>query len=254
MDGRRLNALLSDPAATLDRVAAAVSAIGPDFPGESEVVSTLDELAEGAPSDTEGLLGHVFGSLGFRGNSESFYETDNSLIHRVLERRRGNPLSLAIVAAEIGRRRGLALEPVGMPGHVLLGDGSGQRWFDAFAGGRELDMDECAEVFTRLFPGRLFDAGTLHPMTALAIATRNLQNLRLAAIRTGHLGFLASVLRLCVSLPGSVARDQNDLAKVLGALGRFEEAAEHHDQLAEMHPADADHHRRAAVRHRARNN
>ena len=51
------------------------------------------------------------------------YYTDpqNSLIDQVLGRRQGIPISLSIVYLLVASRVGLELEPVGLPGHFLVG-------------------------------------------------------------------------------------------------------------------------------------
>ncbi len=58
---------------------------------------------------------------GFRGNSEHFFDPDNSFLHRVIERRRGIPISLCIIYILVAQRCGLNLEPVGAPGRFLVG-------------------------------------------------------------------------------------------------------------------------------------
>lgn len=254
MDPGRLADLLADGSTHLDRVVAAVASVGDDFPGEAVIVEHLDRLADDTPADERELVAHVFGALGFRGNTERYYAASNSLIHHVLDRRIGNPLSLAVVASEIGRRCGVELPLVGMPGHVLLGSGTGRGWFDPFAGGRDMDLDDCEAVFCRLFPDQAFVADCLEPMDAGSVAARMLQNLRVAYLRVGDVAKLARVLRLRVQLPNQHIRDRVDLANVLGSLGRFDEAAVEHDLLAQLVPEDAEKHEMAALRQRARNN
>jgi len=55
----------------------------------------------------------VFDDLGFRGDRNDYFSPSNSLLHEVLERRRGIPLTLAIVMMELGWRVGIPFEGVG---------------------------------------------------------------------------------------------------------------------------------------------
>ncbi len=63
----------------------------------------------------------LFHELGFRGNTEHYTDPFNSFLPLVLERRKGIPISLGIVYLLVAQRIGLELEPVGMPGHFLVG-------------------------------------------------------------------------------------------------------------------------------------
>lgn len=58
---------------------------------------------------------------GFLGNSEDYYQADNSFLNKVLERRLGIPISLAILYLGIARRLGVTnMVGVGFPGHFLV--------------------------------------------------------------------------------------------------------------------------------------
>src|SRR5207249_2427199 len=50
------------------------------------------------------LRAFVFEELGFRGDRTDYYHPRNSLLHEVIKRRRGIPLTLAIVMMEVGWR------------------------------------------------------------------------------------------------------------------------------------------------------
>src|SRR4051794_36628958 len=54
---------------------------------------------------------------GFAGNSDAYYDPRNSYLNDVLDRRLGIPITLSVLYLDIGRRLGLPLEGVGMPGH-----------------------------------------------------------------------------------------------------------------------------------------
>lgn len=236
---------------------AVVASVSPDSPSEDAVVSAFDDLAEGVASDPgpEGVMSFVHGELGFVGNVGDYYSPANSLIHRVLAARRGIPLSLTIVGVEVGRRVGVDLSVVGLPGHVVVGDGrQPQRWFDPFAGGAELMVDDCRRLYGRFNPLESFTTDMLKPIGPTATTIRTLNNLKLAYRNLGDLSQVAKVLELAVSVPGAPISERLELASILGALGRDDQAADQRDRLAELDPNQADGHRIAARRHRARRN
>ena len=83
----------------------------------------LDRLAgEVLPPTLDGLVSTLFGGSGFRGNADDYYDPDNSYLDQVLQRRLGLPITLAVLAIEVGRRAGVPLWGVSMPGHFLLRD------------------------------------------------------------------------------------------------------------------------------------
>jgi regulator of sirC expression with transglutaminase-like and TPR domain len=58
--------------------------------------------------------------LGFAGNVNNYYDPDNSFVHKVLESRRGIPITLAIIYIELARTVGLDAHGVSFPGHFLI--------------------------------------------------------------------------------------------------------------------------------------
>jgi regulator of sirC expression with transglutaminase-like and TPR domain len=58
--------------------------------------------------------------LGFSGNVNNYYDPNNSFVHKVLETRRGIPITLAIIYIELARIVGLDAQGVSFPGHFLI--------------------------------------------------------------------------------------------------------------------------------------
>ena len=63
----------------------------------------------------------LFHEWGFHGNVEHYTDPRNSFLDQVLERRTGIPLSLSVLYLLVAARLGLDLEPVGLPGHFIVG-------------------------------------------------------------------------------------------------------------------------------------
>ncbi len=205
-------------------------------------------------------MGYVFGELGFSPNASNYYALSNSLLHRVLESRRGNPISLAIVAIEIGRRRGVKLVPVGMPAHFLIGlasepVGEPGRWFDPFAAGRELRAADARAIFDAIMPpASEFSVSMLSETPLPFVAGRILANLKNAAIRSGDIPTFIAASELVLGLPGSGVNEYRALVRALGSSGRHDRAVEVHEWLVENDPEHELEHRQAALRHAAHRN
>jgi regulator of sirC expression with transglutaminase-like and TPR domain len=86
----------------------------------------------------------LFHEWGFRGNSEQYTDPLNSFIDQVLSRRKGIPISLSILFLLVAERLGLPLEPVGLPGHFVVGCYADDAPFfiDPFDQGLFRDTDE----------------------------------------------------------------------------------------------------------------
>lgn len=126
---------------------------------------------------------HLFEELGYTGDSDEYYDPRNSYLNQVFERRRGNPISLALVQMEVARRLGVPLDGVSFPGHFLvrLPVDDGLLVMDPFNRGRPLDVDELRERAKPHLGGELPDDGALlhilNPASHRAILVRVLRNL-----------------------------------------------------------------------------
>ncbi len=86
----------------------------------------------------------LFHEYGFRGNVEDYTDPENSFLNRVLETRKGLPISLSILYLLIGERCGVRLQPIGLPGHFVVGCFADEQVFfiDSFDRGRFLTPEE----------------------------------------------------------------------------------------------------------------
>lgn len=86
----------------------------------------------------------LFHEHGFHGNTEHYADPLNSFLDQVLARRKGLPITLSIVYLLVADRIGLSLEPIGLPGHFLIGCYAEDLPFyiDPFNGGRLLAASE----------------------------------------------------------------------------------------------------------------
>lgn len=219
--------LVTGPEPALDRAALAIAAGADPERDPAAGLAELDRLAAGV-TDLDGLITRLFVDEGYTGNAEDYYDPRNSLMYEVLERRTGIPITLAVVTIEVGRRAGVDLEGVGMPGHFLVRVPGTQRYLDPFGGGRRLDQSGCAELFrdsTGADSGAGFGAHLLPRVSTRQILARMLENLRgVYRARNDHTN-LEWVLRMRLGLRHDGPELVRELGKVLGAQARWDEAA-----------------------------
>jgi len=249
----RFLALVAGQEPPLDVAALAIAAGADPALEPAHWLAELDRLAEGVAS-LDGLVNRLFVEEGFTGNTEAYYDPRNSLLHEVLRRRLGIPITLSIVCMEVGRRAGIGLRGIGMPGHFLVQPVGDDRYLDAFAAGTILDLAGCEVLFrssTGAGPGVSFGPHLLQPVSTLTILTRILANLRVIYRRTGQAAELEWTLRMRLALPGVSAVDLVELGQALGRQGRWQDGAAFLERQALEHPEWAETLRPAAKSLRA---
>lgn len=255
--------LVADPSVDppLDEGAALVAAVGTGV----DVAATLDRLDDLAAAAiafpdarTAAGLAHVlFVDWSFAGNTSDYGDPRNSFLPDVIDRRLGIPITLSIVMIEVGRRIGVDLFGVGMPGHFLVGvGGEPDRFVDPFHAGAVLDRDGCIARFADLHgTGAPFDDAYLARTGTRATLLRMLANLQqtYVARRSADARWVAR-MRLAFPELGVVERRQ--AADVLASVGAFDEAASVLDAMRTDAPDDAtrDALGRRAIGYRARSN
>lgn len=221
-----------EPAIPLDEATALVAARVAPPVDVNACLGALDDVAAGCDDRSlVGVVAHLVGE-GFTGNVDDYYDPSNSLLPDVLARRTGIPITLSIVAIEVGRRAGVPLVGIGMPGHFLVRDAHDDDVFaDVFAG-RVLRRPECAALLAQVQPALPFDDEFLRPVGTRAIVARLLANLKGVQLARGDRRGLIDVLSLRVLVPGVPLEERRELASVMAANGQFLDAARILDDLA----------------------
>lgn len=175
---------------------------------------------------------YFFRELGFAGNVNHYDDPANSDLAQVLERRRGIPITLAILYLEFAAQAGLAAAGVSFPGHFLvkLRLPQGEVVVDPFDG-RSLSRDELEE---RLQPWRRRQALAaddepplelfLQAATPREILARMLRNLKVIHRSAGDWPLLLAVQERLVLLLPEQPQERRDRALAEAELGRLDRA------------------------------
>lgn len=236
----RFAELVRMPEAHLDLGEAALTIAAAGEPGLAvpRWLGELDRLAEGLDGLAD-LRRRLFEELGYTGNTDNYYDPSNSFLHRVIERRVGIPITLSVLVIEVGRRAGVELEGVGMPGHFLLRLPRTDVYVDPFHGGELLDERGCEARF-RAATGAgaqvAFDSHLLATATKREILARMLANLRAVYLARGAVADLEWVLRMRLALPDAPASHISELGRVLTLQGKFLQGAATLERDAGDHP------------------
>lgn len=144
----------------------------------------LDLLSQRLTSQRlDQLPAELFAEL--KGDTEDYYAPENSYLCRVLQRGRGNPISLCSILMLVGRRLGLDYRGCSFPGHFLARFQEGDeevRLVDCFRSGKLLDINLTPELRGDLPQGTARElARKMAPVEE--IAARVLRNLVAAYVR-----------------------------------------------------------------------
>ena len=150
-----------------------------------------------------------FHEYGFRGATKDFSDPDNSFIHKVVERRRGLPITLSVIYLLMARRIGFELEPIGLPGRFMVGCFTEEPPFyiDVWSGGRFREAHEL-EAFLGDSPSAQSGAYLL-PVTVAETLSRGCRNLAMHYRQAGNMDLAGLFLRFVSEFDGALRREAN---------------------------------------------
>ena len=132
-------------------------------------------------SEPEGIMAainsYLFQTQRYQGNEDNYYSADNSYLNRVIDQRTGNPISLCMIYQLVGRRLGLPVNGIGLPGHFLCRFQTPRQdyYIDAFNKGRLLTKTDCMKYLKQA--GYEFHEAFLMPASSRRILLRMCSNL-----------------------------------------------------------------------------
>jgi regulator of sirC expression with transglutaminase-like and TPR domain len=112
-----------------------------------EAQAALSKDADG-PAKLAALNKYLFTERGFHGSRSDYYNRSNSYLNEVIDDREGIPITLSVLYMELGRRLGLKILGIPLPGHFIVefrpekGD---PLLIDVYEGGKPLTQKETAE-------------------------------------------------------------------------------------------------------------
>lgn len=225
--------LVSRPDGRIDLARAALAIARWEYPelDAEAYLERLDGLARAVDGTRRSIdaLGrlhrlreYLFVEQGFAGNRGDYYDPRNSFLNDVLDRRQGIPITLSLVLMEVGKRLGLAIEGIGLPGHFIAGarlDDS-QILLDPFNGGALLTPEECEELVGGVV-GRPVTLRPEHyaPVSGRQLLARMLANLKGAYWRRQEWDRVVSAIDRLLVLDPRAATEWRDRGVAWSNLG-----------------------------------
>jgi len=192
----------------IDAMAEAVRRRLPEDVSESDRLAALDK--------------YLFEENGYHGSRTDYYHQANSYLNRVLDDREGLPITLSLLYMELGRRLGLKVEGVGLPGHFVVRHvpqvGESQL-IDVFDRGTRMSRQDAGRKVLEL-TGRPLQEEHLAANSPRAIISRILANLLSLAQRKTDKEAMLRYLEAKVAIDPESVSDRGMRAVVRFDTGR----------------------------------
>jgi regulator of sirC expression with transglutaminase-like and TPR domain len=185
----------------------------------------------------------LFDQLGFRGNTEDYYDPRNSFFNDVLERRMGIPITLSAVYMEIARRLPFPVSGVGMPGHFLVkySDRTLEFFLDPFNRGEILTQQDCEEKLKGMYGDSLqFSEQLLDAVTHRQILARMLNNLKAIYLKGQTYDKGLAIVDMMMLVDPNDPDQYRDRGLLRLRLRQFEGAAKDLEHYIKVAPGAAD--------------
>ncbi|HTU91585.1 MAG TPA: transglutaminase family protein [Gemmataceae bacterium] len=212
----------------IERMAERIAALLPKNAGDKARLAALDK--------------YLFEERGFHGSRGDYYNRSNSYLSEVLDDREGIPITLSVLYIELGRRLGVRLEGVGLPGHFVVrhvpAKGEAQ-FIDVYEGGQQLSRAE-AEKKVRAIAERPLRDDDLKSVDKRTIIIRMLHNLLNVAERDKDQEGMLRYLNAIVAIAPNAAQERGMRAFLRHKAGDRDGAMQDADWLLEHPSAEMD--------------
>ena len=118
-----------------------------------EKLKTNTLIPQGDPLHIITLINNfLFYQQGFKGNTENFYEPENTFFNDVMERKKGIPISLSILYLLICKRLNLPTYGVNLPAHFIIKyvDEKDEFYIDPYNNGIVISKSEAVKFLSRI--------------------------------------------------------------------------------------------------------
>lgn len=172
---------------------------------------------------------YLFEDLGFQGNTTDYYDSRNSFLNEVIDRRTGIPITLSIVYLEIAKRIDFPMVGIGMPGHFIIRPNFEEAgiFVDVFNQGEILFEQDCEQRLEQVYqqPVKL-QPHFLEPVTNKQILVRMLTNLKYIYLNRKQLSKAISIIEQILIMLPYHPLELRDKGLIYYQLGQWEKASQ----------------------------
>ena len=183
---------------------------------------------------------HLFETLGFSGDRANYHAPENSLLDKVIIRRKGLPIMLSVLYMELGKKCGIAIDGIGFPGHFCVQIRGDKSFIDPFQDGIILDPEDLQYHLDVHFPHQITFAEATRACKPIEIIIRVNNNLfNSYQMRKDQNGMLRAISRNLMMQPDN-AELHKYRALLLRDMGQYDAAAEALEHYLQTFPNTPD--------------
>ena len=183
----------------------------------TEEVARRGGAASGLDDRIAALNAVLFDRCGYRGDTLTYDDLQNANLMRVIDRRKGLPVTLGILYLHTARAQGWHMVGLSFPGHFLVRlDHDGRRAIlDPFDQGKIREVTDLQELLKAMAGADAeLTAAHYEPVANRAILLRLQNNIKLRLIQNGHIDRAVEVVKTMLMF----APDQAALWREVGML------------------------------------
>ena len=192
----------------------------------------------------------IAGTFGYSGDRQTYDDLQNANLMRVIDRRKGLPVALAILYIHAARSRGWPIEGVNFPGHFVLRLHHRGRAIiiDPFAGGEPCDT----ATLRQKLKAAAGEKAELQPEHYAPVGNRDIllrleNNLKIRLIQEGELERAASVLEWMTLIAPKHAPLYREAGLIQARLGKLAAARAALERFLEISDNDSQRHQVARL-------
>ncbi len=192
----------------------------------------------------------LFRELGFSGNHEDYYDPRNSMINHVIERRKGIPITMAVLYITMAQRVGLNVVGASFPGHFLVKVtlDEGLIVLDPFNKGVSLGEEDLKTLleYNNLKTDTEMLSASLRTATLEETILRMLRNLKAVYLREKQQESALQTLNLMLSIDPELVEERRERGLLLREMGcnhtalldlnSYMEKSKKEERIAEIRP------------------
>ena len=216
----------------------------------TEEVARRGGAASGLDDRIAALNAVLFDRYGYRGDTLTYDDLQNANLMRVIDRRKGLPVTLGILYLHTARAQGWHMVGLSFPGHFLVRlDHDGRRAIlDPFDQGKIREVTDLRELLKAMAGADAeLTAAHYEPVANRAILLRLQNNIKLRLIQNGHIDRAVEVVKTMLMFAPDQAALWREVGMLHVRLDNLRAAIAALEQFMQREAGDAPRHHVAAL-------
>ena len=202
-------------------------------------LSASSREAETLPDRITALSETLYKQHRFQGDVETYDDPQNANLMRVIDRRKGLPVALGILAIHAGRTQGWEIAGLNFPGHFLLRLSKLDEYvlIDPFNEARLVVNEDLRKIFWRIHNQNMpQQSDFVQSVSDRDILVRLQNNIKIRALREGDKERAIKILQSIVLITPTSVEFLAELAMLEASSGYIKSAVERLERFIERNP------------------